>query len=135
MVVRLLLAGFLLAHGLIHASFLAPRPLATAGGSTWPFELKRSWLLSRLGVEPELLRVLGLTFVAATAGGFALAAIAALGFAPAGVFAAAVALGSMSSFALLVVFFQPWLVLGLVIDLVLLWAVLVANWAPSWLSG
>ena len=36
-----LIAAALLAHAAIHASFIAPRPPVTAGGSIWPFELGR----------------------------------------------------------------------------------------------
>jgi hypothetical protein len=32
---------------------------------------------------------------------------------------------------LLLLFFHPWLVLGIAIDLGLLWAVLVADWTPQ----
>lgn len=131
MLFRLLVAGFLVAHGAIHAAFVAPRPPATAGGPTWPFELGRSWALGPLGMDPGLGRTLGLALVAVTIGGFALAAVAALGLAPAGVWTAGIAVGAVASIALLALFFDPWLVLGIGIDLVLLWAVLVAHWAPE----
>jgi hypothetical protein len=32
---------------------------------------------------------------------------------------------------LLLLFFHPWLTLGIVIDVALLWAVLVAGWRPE----
>jgi len=128
---RLLLVAFLLCHAAIHASFLAPRPPATAGGPSWPFELGRSWILTPLGLQPDLTRVLGMALVAATIGGFALAAIAALGLLPSGLWPPAAAVGAIASVALLLLFFHPWLVLGIAIDLGLLWAVLVADWMPQ----
>lgn len=131
---RLLLAGFLLAHTAIHVGFISPRPPSTGRGPQWPFELSRSWALTRLGVDADLGRVLGMALVAVTLGGLALAAIAALGFLPAAVWPAAAAIGAIASIALLVLFFRPWLVLGVGIDLVLLWAVLVMRWAPGWLT-
>ena len=131
MIPRLLFAGFLLAHGAIHASFLSPRPPATAGGPAWPFELARSWVLTPLGVQPETARLLGMALVAATAGAFALAALAATGLLPAELWGPTTAIGAVASLALLVLFFHPWLVLGLAIDLGLLWAVLVAGWTPE----
>jgi hypothetical protein len=122
-------AAFLLAHGAIHASFLAPRPPATASGPAWPFELSRSWLLTPLGVNGEALRLLGTALTAATIAAFALAAVAALG--PLAVlWVPAVVLGAAASAALLLVFFHPWLSLGIVIDAVLVWAVL-AGWSPA----
>ena len=43
---KLALAGFLVVHALIHASFLTPAPPRTAGGPEWPFEMSRSWLVT-----------------------------------------------------------------------------------------
>ena len=51
--------------------------------------------------------------------------------APAGLWAPAIAIGSLASIALLGLFFHRYLVLGVGIDLVLLWAVLMARWAPE----
>jgi hypothetical protein len=128
---RLSLAAFLLAHAAIHVAFVSPRPPATAGGPAWPFELGRSWILGPLGIEPELGRTLGVALVAVTFVGFAMAALAAAGVAPAGLWSVAVTIGAIASIAVLAVFFHPWLVLGVGIDLALLWAALVANWAPE----
>ena len=49
---RILFGLFLLAHGLIHASYVAPSPAATAGGPEWPFDMARSWLVTSLGMDP-----------------------------------------------------------------------------------
>jgi hypothetical protein len=127
---RLLFAAFLLAQGAIHASFLSPRPPATASGPTWPFELARSWVLTPLGLQPQTTRLLGLALVAATIAAFALAALATGGVISADLWGPASAAGAVASVVLLVLFFQPWLALGVLIDLGLLWAVLVAGWSP-----
>lgn len=132
---RLLLAGFLLAHAAIHAGFVSPAPAQTAGGPTWPFALDRSWLLSPLGLDSGLVRVLGLALSAATFGGYALAALATLGILPAGVWAGTVAVGTIASAALLLVFFRPWLAVGVGLDLVILWAVLLQSWTPDRLGS
>ena len=131
MIARLALAAFLVAHAGIHASFVSPRPPVTAGGPAWPFELGRSWLLTPLGVGPELSRLLGIALIAATISGFALAAVGTLGVAPAAAWTAGASLGAIASLALLILFFHPWLVLGIAIDLGLLWAALVADWGPE----
>jgi hypothetical protein len=131
---RLAIAGFLLAHGAIHAGFLSKGPPPKPGAPPWPFDLERSWLRTRLGVSPGTVRVLGLALVAATIGGFALAALATLGVLPAGAWGAAVAVGSLASLALLVVGFHRWLFIGIAIDLVLLWVALVAAWTPDQLD-
>jgi len=126
-----LVALFLLAHGLIHASYVSPRPPATTGGPAWPFELTRSWILSPLGLDGDTGRIVGIVLVAITVVGFGLAALAAFGIAEQTMFVPAVVAGSVASLALLVLFFHPWLVIGIGIDLVLLWAVAVARWTPS----
>jgi hypothetical protein len=133
MIVKLALAGVLLAHAAIHAGYVS-RPPATAGGPAWPFDLAGSWVLGAMGVSSDVARLVGLALVAATAGGFAVAAVAALGVVPETLWAPAAVTGSIASIALLVIFFHPWLVLGLAIDLVILWAVLVARWSPASLA-
>ena len=134
MILKLALAGFLLAHAGIHAGFLS-RPPATAGGPAWPFELCRSWLLGPLGLSADVTRMLGLALFAATAGGLALAALAAIGLLPEALWAPTATVGAVASIALLLVFFHPWLVLGVAIDLALLWAVLIASWSPASMTG
>jgi hypothetical protein len=131
MLARLLVAAFLLAHGVIHAAFLAPRPPATAGGPPWPFELGRSWLLTPLGLGRETGRILGVALVAVTIAAFAAAAGAVAGFVPLTLWAPASIAGAIASIVLLLVFFHPWLALGAVIDLGLIWVVVVAGWAPE----
>lgn len=131
----LAIAAFLLAHGGIHAGFLSPRPPATAGGPAWPFELDRSWILGPLGLGGDAARLLGIALVAATFGGFALGALAAVGIAPAGLWAPAVAVGAVASMAMIALFFHPWLVLGVAIDVALLWAVFLLGWAPDGVAG
>jgi hypothetical protein len=126
----LVLAGLLLAHALIHASYLSPRPPATAGGPTWPFELDRSRLLRGLGLQGHVPRPLGIGLIALTLAGFGLAALATLGLGPASMFGAGIITGAIASMALLALCFHPWLSLGIAIDLVLLWAVVVARWTP-----
>ena len=130
MLVRLLVAAFLLGHGMIHASFLAPRPRQTATGPTWPFALERSWILDSFRVDRETGRLVGIALVAITIGGFGLAAVATLGVGPASLWAAAVGVGCVGSLGVLLLFFNPRLVLGVGIDLALVWTVFVLGWAP-----
>jgi hypothetical protein len=127
----LVIAAFLLAHAGIHAAFLSPRPPATAGGPVWPFELDHSSLLGPLGVESAALRALGVALVALTIGGFSVAALAAIGIAPDVLWTPAVTVGAVASIALITAFFKSWLVLGIAIDFVLLWAVHLGDWTPE----
>jgi hypothetical protein len=114
-------AGFLLAHGGIHASFLAPRPPAKEGGPAWPFEVTHSWLLTPLGLSARVLRSLAIALVALTLCGYALAALGILGFLSSDLTAIAVTVASLSSILLLFLFFHPWLIVGVAIDLALIW--------------
>ncbi len=134
MLARLLVAAFLVAHAAIHVGFVAPRPPAKPGSPPWPFDLGRSWLLRRLGVSAGTAGMIGLVLVAATLAGFGAAVLATLGVLPASTWDAAVALGSAASLVLLGICFHPWLVLGVAIDLLLLWVALVAAWTPDLLA-
>jgi hypothetical protein len=132
---RILFAVFLLAHAAIHASYISPPPAATAGGPAWPFELGRSWLLSPLGLSADMTRIVGIGLVALLVIGFGIAALATLGVVPMTLWPGAVVVGAVASTALLVLFFHPWLVAGVGIDLALLWAALVVDWTPASLGG
>ena len=128
------LAVLLLAHGAIHVAFVAPRPPQVAGGPAWPFDLGTSWLLRPVGVDTGLTPLLGLVLVVVTIAGLAAAALTVLGWLPGSLWAPAAAIGAVGSLGLLLLFFHPWLVVGIAIDVALLWAVLVAGWQPAGLS-
>jgi len=132
---RIVLALFIVAHGLIHASYVTPRPAPTPGGPAWPFELARSWFLSPLGVSESLLRPLGIGLAVLAVIAFALAGLATLGIVlPVSAWQPLVAAGAVASLALLVLFFHPWLVLGVAIDVALVVAIWQADWSPDALT-
>jgi hypothetical protein len=131
MPVGLLVAGFLLAHAAIHVGFIAPPPPATADGPAWPFAMDRAWPVTRLGLDPALMRSLALGLVAVTVAGYALAALTALGLLPTFIWSAAIVIGSIASLGIVAACFHPWLLLGVVIDLALLWSSLVVGWQPA----
>jgi hypothetical protein len=131
MLVRLLIAGFLVAHAAIHLAFVTPAPPATASGPAWPFSTDQSWLVARLGWSPEAVQGLAYALVAGTIVAFAAGALAAIGVLPASIWAPSVAIGAVISLVTLVAFFHPWLVLGIAIDAGLLWAAVIAGWAPA----
>jgi hypothetical protein len=137
MVIRALVAGFLLAHAAIHLAFIAPAPPATADGPAWPFTTNDSWLLGQIGLGPAGTRVLAGALVAVTLVALGIAALAGLGVVPAGLWVPALTAGSVASLGLLAAFFHPWLGLGVAIDVGLLWVGLVAGWMPpsSTLAG
>ena len=127
----MIVAALVFLHGAIHLSFLAPRPPATAGGPPWPFTLERSWVLSRVDAASQSTRPLGLALTAATVVALTCGAMSLAGFLPWALWPPVVAIGAGTSLALLVLFFHPWLVLGIVIDLGLLAAVFLAHGSGS----
>jgi hypothetical protein len=130
--VRIVFALFLVAHGLIHASYLSPAPPATAGGPEWPFEMSKSWLVTGLGVDTGAVRAGGAALVVVVAAGFILAALSWLDVIVPAAWWPWLAGGSAGASALLLaIFFHPWVVLGFAIDAVLLWLVLGASWTAE----
>jgi hypothetical protein len=123
-------ALLLAAHGLVHASFVSPRPPERAGSPQWPFDLARSRLLAPMGLGSGATRSIGIVLLVIVIAGYLGAAVNVLGLLP-GLFVPGVVAGSVASIAMLALFFHPWLVLGFVIDAVLLWAVLVNGWLPG----
>lgn len=127
MLPRLLFAALLLGHAVIHAGFVSPRPTAT-GGPTWPFALDHSWLLTRIGLDGSIGRGIGVALLLVLLAGYATAALATLGVLGPSAFAVGIAVGSGASILMLAVFFHPWLIVGVILDLILLGAVLGAGW-------
>lgn len=132
---RWLFAALLVAHGLVHLLFLVPSPAAGAeGGQTalgWPFDLDRSWAVVRLGLDAGVVRAAALVLIAVTIGAFALAGLATAGIlVPSAGWAPLVVVGSIASLGLLAIAFNPQLVLGIGLDVVLLWVVVAGTWRP-----
>ena len=133
MILNLALAAFLLAHGAIHLGYLG-RPPATAGGPAWPFTFEGSWILSRWRVAPSAAHAMGLALVGVTMASFSIAAIASLGVVPAEIWTIFVVTGALASAATIFTWFHPWLVVGIAIDVFLLWASLAQGWTPDRLA-
>lgn len=131
MATKVILAGILLLHAAIHLLFLSPHPATAAGGTAWAFEIGRSWALSPLGAGSDVLRMVAIALMAVIVLGYALAVLSMFRITPGTLWAPAIAVGSFGSIALLGLFFHRYLALGVGIDLVLLWAVLFARWAPE----
>jgi hypothetical protein len=128
---KLLLAAFLVAHALIHVSYLTPAPPRTAGGPEWPFEMAKSWAASKLGLDTGMVRSVGTALVTTTIVLLVAAALASAGWiVPAAWWPSLVVGGAVASALTLALFFHPWILLGLAIDAALLWTVLVTGWQP-----
>ena len=127
---RWLLAAVLTGHAIVHIFFAVPAP-AAENGTEWPFDLAKSWTVTRAGVPPRTVRNVGIALIAIVVAGSALAALATVGIVvPAAWWQATVAASALASATLLVLVFAPQLALGLAIDAVLLWLVVAGAWIP-----
>jgi hypothetical protein len=129
---QFLIGAFLVGHALVHASYLSPAPPQTAEGPEWPFEMAHSWLITGAGFDPALVRPLGTAMVLATITLFIAAGLSTIGWlVPQEWWSGLVVAGAVMSALTLVMFFHPWIVLGLAIDAALLWVTLVIGWSPA----
>lgn len=130
-----LLAAFLVGHGLVHLLFVMPRPTPTAAAANdveFPFDLGRSWLLSRVGIEGGQPRTVGVALIGAVLVGYVLAGLATIGLLLPMDWWPGLVLASTAASALLIgLFAQLGLLVGLSIDAVLLWVVLASAWSPT----
>jgi hypothetical protein len=125
---RWLLAALLIGHGVVHVLFAVPAPAAPDGGAEWPFNMAQSWAITGAGLDANMVRIVGVALIVV---GFSLAALSTVGIiAPSGWWQPIVAVSAVTSAILLVLFFEPQLVLGLGIDAVLLWVVVARAWMP-----
>lgn len=112
---------FLIAHGLIHASYASPVPAPKPGAPEWPFVLTRSWLLTPLGLSADATKAIGTALWILTVAGYALAGLGFLGVPGlSSVWQPLTMAASITSLMLLILFWHLWIVLGIVIDVALL---------------
>ena len=133
MILTLALATFLAAHALIPLGFVSPRPQPVRGAPAWPFDLEHSWLRG-LGLRSAAVRAAGAVLVAVQLAAYVWAALALVGLLDPATVVPGVVLGSAASLVLLEAAFHRWLVVGIAIDLVLLWATTIAGWRPDTLG-
>jgi hypothetical protein len=123
LVARLLIGGFLIAHGLVHGLyFVSPNE----DDPKWAFYLDRSWLLSRLGIEPRSVgTVLCVVVIAALVlSGFSLL----FGWGVWRLFAVA---GAAVGLVLFGLFWHRWLWIGTLLNTAILVALLWADWPAA----
>jgi hypothetical protein len=123
--VRAVAGVFLIAHGLVHLLYLLPRP---ENDPTYPFVPETRWFSGAVGLEAGAAKTTAAALSIGVALVFLISGIAV--FANADIWAAAAAVGSLLSLTLLVLFYHPWLSIGVVIDIAILADVWFAH-APS----
>jgi hypothetical protein len=121
---RVLVAAFLTAHGLVHlAIYAAPRDPRDDP----PFDPYRSWALDTMGVALPIARTVSIAWSWFVAVGSVLAAVGLL--ASVSWWAACAATFALVAAMLKIVYFNPWMVVGILIDLGIVLA--VANEWPA----
>jgi hypothetical protein len=118
--VRIIVGLLLVAHGLIHLMWFASND-----DPKWPFRLDRSWLLPESTRRPVAIALITLIVV-----GFALLGLAVWGVPGlASIWPALLIGAAVASLAVLVLFWDRQLLLGVAIDVVL---IVVAVGRPGW---
>lgn len=123
--VRVIVGLFLVAHGLVHLLYFAPRP----GDPSYPFVAEDRWLAKTLRLQPSVAWAVARTLAVAGAIAFAISGVALL--ASADLWKAAAVVGSATSLVLMLLFFHPWLVIGIAIDVAILASVPSLHVPPS----
>jgi hypothetical protein len=128
------LAISLIAHGLAHAGLAAAPnpddPKAKPGAFFTVSE--RSWLLPKLGLNALAIQWVGIILVALSTLGFVFAGLGLFGIAGLEMIWQTVAVVSAcASLVLLILFWHPWLPVGILIDLGILLALLWTGWSQQ----
>jgi hypothetical protein len=124
---------FLIAHGLIHGSYLLTQPVRKPGAPAWPFHVDRSWLFSGMGVGSSAVRTLGRLLAQLTVVGFVIAGGGLL--LGQDWWRAAALVGACCSLLLLGLYYHSWLVLGIAISATLIIALIWLDWPSPQLVG
>lgn len=137
---RIVIAIFLIAHGLVHYS-LTYVPTPKPGELRTPFwpSLSRTdtdpaWLVSKMGLPNNVVRGLGSALWMLTVAGFALAGLGLLGVPGLNqIWQGTTILGATASLLLLTFYWHPWLIAGVLINLAV-FAGLALHWPKSLFS-
>ena len=126
---RVLIGGFLVAHGLVHIGVWA----TPKGDRPQPFDPSRSWLLDMLGVPHG----------AAHATSVAIAVLVGLGFVVAGtgllvgasVWRTAAIASAIAAGPLFILYFNPWLTVGAALQAAIVYLLVVSGWPTEKIVG
>lgn len=130
---KILFALFLIAHGLVHAGLSAapiPNDPESKPGAFFT-AASRSWLLPQLGLGGSAIQWIGIVLVILSTVGFVLAGLGVLGVPGLNtIWRAVTVISSCLSLLLLILFWHPWLIVGVLIDIGLLISLLWAKLLP-----
>lgn len=134
---KIALGIFIIAHGLVHAILAAaPNPSdSNAKPGAFFTAADRSWL-PQLGLSASAVQWIGISLVALSTLGFVLAGLGIFGVAGlSAIWRTVAVISSCISLVLLILFWHPWLPVGVLIDIAILIALLWAKWPPISLIG
>ena len=135
---RTLIGIFLIAHGLVHSGLAAtpiPNDPASKPGAFFT-AANRSWLLAGMGLNAPAIRYVGFGLVGLATFSFLLTGIGVLGVPGLhAIWRGLTVLSASLSLVLLVVFWHPWLIFGIALDLGMLVSILWAHWPASGIVG
>ena len=135
---KIALGIFVIAHGLVHTILaIAPNPAdPDAKPGAFFTASERSWLLYPLGLNATAIQWIGIVLVALSTLGFVLAGLGIFGVAGLSAIWRTVAIvSSFVSLLLLILFWHPWLPVGVLIDVAILLSIIWAKWPPANLVG
>src|SRR5574339_130461 len=101
--IRILVGLFLVAHGLVHLLYFAPKP----GDPSYPFVADDRWFARAVGLEPSVAWVAARTLAVVCAVAFTISGVGLL--ASADLWEPAAVIASATSLVLMVLFFHSWL--------------------------
>ena len=135
---KTIIALFLIVHGLVHAGLAAaPNPNdPDAKPGAFFTSINRSWLLPQLGLNAAAVQWIGIILVVFATLGFVLAGLGVFGVSGlTDIWRTVAVVSACVSLLLLALFWHPWLIVGVLIDVGLLIALLWAKWPSIELIG
>lgn len=135
---KILFAIFLIAHGLVHAGLAAaPNPNdPDAKPGAFFTSINLSWLLPQLGLNAAAVQWIGIILVALATLGFVLAGLGVFGVSGlTAVWRTVAVVSACVSLLLLALFWHPWLIVGVLIDIGIMTTLMWAKWTSEELIG
>jgi len=128
---RTIFGLFLIAHAVAHAGLAAapipddpdPKP------GTFFTEISRSWSFQKLRLDGAVVKKIGIILVILTVLGFIIAGLGGLGIPGLNkIWSTAAGLSAVVSLILLILFWHPWLIVGVLIDFGLFLVLFLNKW-------
>jgi hypothetical protein len=135
---KIIIGLFLIAHGLVHAGLAAAPIPGDPDSNPGAFftSPQRSWLLSKLGINPSMVQWIGIGLVALATLGFILAGLGVFGVPGLDeIWRTTAVISAALSLLLLVLFWHPWLIVGVLIDIGIIISLLWGKWPSADLIG